>query len=154
MSIKDTEVENLILWEEKRQQEGIELIASENYQSKDVLAVQSSVFANKYAEWYPWKRYYWGQEFTDKLESLAIQRAKKIFHSDHANVQALSGAAANNCFYSAVMNPWDNILWLEMWHWGHLTHGSPVTFFSKIFNFYWYTTKEDWSIDYMIVEKI
>ena len=148
MSIKDTEVENLILWEEKRQQEGIELIASENYQSKDVLAVQSSVFANKYAEWYPWKRYYWGQEFTDKLESLAIQRAKKIFHSDHANVQALSGAAANNCFYSAVMNPWDNILWLEMWHWGHLTHGSPVTFFSKIFNFYWYTTKEDWSIDY------
>ena len=148
MSIKDTEVEQLILWEEKRQQEGIELIASENYQSKDVLAVQSSVFANKYAEWYPGKRYYWWQEFTDKLESLAIGRAKKIFHSDHANVQALSGAAANICFYTAAMNPWDSILWLEMGHWGHLTHGSPVTFFSKVFKFYWYTTKKDWSIDY------
>ena len=148
MSIKDTEVEQLILWEEKRQQEGIELIASENYQSKDVLAVQSSVFANKYAEWYPGKRYYWWQEFTDKLEALAIERAKKIFHSDHANVQALSGAAANICFYTAAMNPWDAILWLEMWHWGHLTHGSPVTFFSKVFKFYWYTTKKDWSIDY------
>ena len=148
MSIKDIEVEKLIHWEEKRQQEGIELIASENYQSKDVLAVQASVFANKYAEWYPWKRYYWGQEFTDKLESLAIQRAKNIFHSDHANVQALSWAAANNCFYSATMNPWDCILWLEMWHGWHLTHGSPVTFFSKIFNFQSYTTKADWSIDY------
>ena len=148
MSIKDIEVEELILWEEKRQQEGIELIASENYQSKDVLSVQSSVFANKYAEWYPGRRYYWGQEFTDKLESLAIERAKKIFHSDHANVQALSGAAANICFYTAAMNPWDSILWLEMWHWGHLTHGSPVTFFSKVFNFHGYSTKPDWSIDY------
>ena len=154
MQIKDTEVMDYILWEEKRQQEGIELIASENYQSHDVLAVQSSVFANKYAEGYPWKRYYWGQERTDKLENLAIQRAKKIFHSDHANVQALSGAAANLCFYTACMKPWDNILGLEMWHGWHLTHGAPVTFISKVFNFYGYGTTKKWEIDYKEVRKL
>ena len=148
MEIHDKEVIKLIAWEEKRQQEWIELIASENYQSRDVLAVQASVFANKYAEWFPGKRYYWGQEFTDQLESLAIERAKKIFHADHANVQALSWAAANLCFYTAVMKPWDSILWLEMGHWGHLTHWSPVTFISKVFHFYGYTTKEDWKIDF------
>jgi len=154
MNIKDKEVEKLILGEEKRQQEGIELIASENYQSKDVLTVQSSIFANKYAEWYPGKRYYWGQEYTDQLESLAIQRAKKLFHADHANVQALSWAAANICFYTAAMNPWDSILWLDMWHWGHLTHGSPVTFLSKVFHFHGYTTKEDGTIDFEQVRSL
>lgn len=147
MQIEDYEVEKLINWEQKRQQEGIELIASENYQSKEVLAVQSSIFANKYAEWYPGKRYYWGQEFTDQLESLAIQRAKNIFRADHANVQALSWAAANLCFYTACMNPWDHILGLDMWHWGHLTHWSPVTFFSRVFNFHGYKTI-NWTIDF------
>ena len=148
MQINDNEVAKLIAWEETRQNEGIELIASENYQSHDVLAVQASVFANKYAEWFPWKRYYGWQEFTDQLESLAIQRAKKIFHADHANVQALSWAAANLCFYTACMKPWDNILGLDMWHWGHLTHWAPVTFISKVFNFFWYGTDKDWKIDF------
>ena len=148
MQINDNEVARLIAWEETRQNEGIELIASENYQSHDVLAVQASVFANKYAEWFPWKRYYGWQEFTDQLESLAIERAKNIFHADHANVQALSWAAANLCFYTACMKPWDNILGLDMWHWGHLTHWAPVTFISKVFNFFWYGTDKDWKIDF------
>ena len=97
-------IQELIALENQRQANGIELIASENYQSKEVLQVQSSVFANKYAEGFPWRRYYWGQENTDQLEQLAIDRAKAIFRADHANVQALSGAAANLCFYSAVIN--------------------------------------------------
>ena len=139
---------DLISQEERRQQEGIELIASENYQSKEVLQVQSSVFANKYAEGFPWRRYYWGQENTDQLEQLAIDRAKAIFRADHANVQALSGAAANLCFYSAVMDPWDHILGMDMKYGGHLTHGAPVTFISKVFNFHGYQTLADGSIDF------
>lgn len=99
-----------ILAEQQRQSEGMELIASENYQSPAVLETQSSVFANKYAEGFPGRRYYGGQENTDIIEQLAIDRAKEIFHADHANVQGLSGAAANLCVYSALMNPGDTIL--------------------------------------------
>lgn len=109
-----TVVQDLITAEENRQQSAIELIASENYQSKAVLQAQASVFANKYAEGYPGRRYYGGQENTDKLEQLAIDQAKLIFHADHANVQALSGAAANLCFYTAVMEPGDHILGMGM----------------------------------------
>lgn len=152
--IKDSQIQNLILAEEKRQQIWMELIASENYQSKDVLDVQSSVFANKYSEWFPWKRYYGWQNNTDVIEALAIERAKKIFKSDHANVQALSWAAANLCFYTSVMNPWDTILWMDLSHGGHLTHGAPVTFFSKVFNFQRYKTKSDWSIDFDQLSKL
>ena len=148
ISIKDKEVQNLIQSEQQRQSEGIELIASENYQSSAVLQAQASVFANKYAEGFPWKRYYWGQENTDKLETLTIERAKAIFHADHANVQALSGAAANLCFYSAVMEPWDHILGMDMKYGGHLTHGAPVTFISKVFNFHGYQTLADGRIDF------
>ena len=148
ISIKDKEVQNLIQSEEQRQIMGIELIASENYQSSAVLQAQASVFANKYAEGFPWKRYYWGQENTDKLETLTIERAKAIFHADHANVQPLSGAAANLCFYSAVMEPWDHILGMDMKYGGHLTHGAPVTFISKVFNFHGYQTLADGSIDF------
>ena len=148
ISIKDKEVQNLIQSEEQRQIMGIELIASENYQSSAVLQAQASVFANKYAEGFPWKRYYWGQENTDKLETLTIERAKAIFRADHANVQALSGAAANLCFYSAVMEPWDHILGMDMKYGGHLTHGAPVTFISKVFNFHGYQTLADGSIDF------
>lgn len=147
-SIIDPEIYEAIKSEEKRQLEWMELIASENYQSKDVLQAQSSVFANKYAEWFVWKRYYWWQENTDKIEQLAIDRAKKIFHADHANVQALSGAAANLCVYTALMNPWDTILWMDLSHWWHLTHWAPVTFFSKVFNFVRYKTDENWDIDF------
>ncbi len=132
----------------------MELIASENYQSKQVLEAQSSVFANKYAEWFPWKRYYWWQENTDKIEQLAIDRAKKLFHADHANVQALSWAAANLCVYTALMNPWDTILWMDLSHWGHLTHWAPVTFISKVFNFIRYKTNENWNIDFDELRKL
>lgn len=148
ISIKDKEVQNLIQAEEQRQIMGIELIASENYQSSAVLQAQASVFANKYAEGFPWKRYYWGQENTDKLETLTIERAKAIFHADHANVQALSGAAANLCFYTAAMEPWDHILGMGMDFWWHLTHGSPVTFISKVFKFHSYGTLPDGTIDF------
>lgn len=154
ISIKDKEVQNLIQAEEQRQIMGIELIASENYQSSAVLQAQASVFANKYAEGFPWKRYYWGQENTDKLETLAIERAKVIFHADHANVQALSGAAANLCFYTAAMEPWDHILGMGMDFWWHLTHGSPVTFISKIFNFHSYGTLADGTIDFEQVRSL
>lgn len=98
-------IQELINLEMQRQSVGIELIASENYQSFAVLETQASVFANKYAEGFPGKRYYGGQENTDQLEQLVIDCAKEIFHADHANVQALSGAAANLCFYSAAMEP-------------------------------------------------
>ena len=150
----DIEVFQAIVDEEKRQSSWMELIASENYQSKEVLEAQSSVFANKYAEWYPWKRYYWWQENTDKIEQFAIDRAKTLFKSDHANVQALSWAAANLCFYTAVMEPWDTILWMDLSHGWHLTHWAPVTFFSKVFNFQRYKTNKDWSIDFEWLEAL
>lgn len=144
----DPDIYALILAEQQRQSEGMELIASENYQSAAVLEAQSSVFANKYSEWFPGKRYYWGQENTDEIEQLAIDRAKEIFHADHANVQALSWAAANLCVYAALMEPGDTILWMDLSHGGHLTHGAPVTFISKVFNFQRYKTKSDWTVDF------
>ena len=118
----DPQIREAIEREQIRQSEGMELIASENYQSLAVLETQSSVLANKYSEGFPGKRYYGGQENTDTVESLAIQRARTLFHCDHANVQALSGAAANLCFYSAVMMPGDTILGMDLTHGGHLTH--------------------------------
>ena len=141
-------IQELINLEMQRQSVGIELIASENYQSSAVLEAQASVFANKYAEGFPGRRYYGGQENTDQLEQLVIDRAKAIFHADHANVQALSGAAANLCFYSAAMEPWDHILGMGMGFGGHLTHGASVTFISKVFNFHSYWTLPDGSIDF------
>lgn len=140
--------------EYKRQSEWMELIASENYQSAAVLAAQSSVFANKYSEGFPGKRYYGGQENTDVIESLAIERAKQLFRSDHANVQALSGAAANVCAYAAMMEPGDTILWMALDHGGHLTHGAPVTFLSKVFNFVTYRTLPDGQIDYEALRQL
>ena len=141
-------IQELINLETQRQASGIELIASENYQSPAVLETQASIFANKYAEGFPGRRYYGGQENTDQLEQLVIDCAKEIFHADHANVQALSGAAANLCFYSATMEPWDHILGMGMGFGGHLTHGALVTFISKVFNFHNYGTLPDGSIDF------
>ena len=149
----DKDIYAAILAEQKRQSEGMELIASENYQSAAVLETQSSVFANKYSEWFPGRRYYGGQENTDIIEQLAIDRAKAIFHADHANVQALSGAAANLCVYSALMNPGDTILGMDLSHGWHLTHGAPVTFFSKVFNFMRYKTI-DGKVDFDEVRKL
>ena len=134
-SLTDDAVASLIMHEQERQKEGMELIASENYQSSSVLAAQATVFANKYSEGTPGRRYYGGQEYTDQLEQLAIDRAKALFHADHANVQPLSGAAANICAYAAWLEPGDTILGMDLTHGGHLTHGSPVTFMSKVFNF-------------------
>lgn len=151
---KASQISALIRAEELRQSSAIELIASENYQSQAVLAAQSSVFANKYAEGFPGKRYYGGQENTDKLEQLVIEQAKAIFRADHANVQALSGAAANLCFYSAAMEPGDHILGLDMGYGGHLTHGAPVTFISKVFHFHGYGTLADGSINFEQVRSL
>lgn len=150
----DPRIAEAILAEQQRQSEGMELIASENYQSSAVLEAQASVFANKYSEWFPGRRYYGWQENTDIVEQLAIDRAKKIFHADHANVQALSGAAANLCVYTALMDPGDTILGMDLTHGGHLTHGAPVTFFSKIFNFIRYKTLPDGSIDFDQIRKL
>jgi glycine hydroxymethyltransferase len=133
----------------------MELIASENYQSKQVLDAQSSVFANKYSEGYPGKRYYGGQEFTDQIEQLAIDRAKQIFRADHANVQPLSGAAANIAAFASWLNPGDTIMGMELSHGGHLTHGAPVTYMSRVFNFARYGIADisTGALDYDIIWK-
>jgi len=144
----DEKIYAAILAEQKRQSEWMELIASENYQSPAVLEAQSSHFANKYSEGFPGRRYYGWQENTDIIEQLAIDRAKEIFHADHANVQALSWAAANLCVYSALMQPGDSILWMDLTHGGHLTHWAPVTFISKVFNFHRYKTLPDGKVDF------
>ena len=113
----------------------MELIASENYVSEAVLDALGTVFTNKYSEGYPGRRYYGGQEYTDIIESLAIERAKKLFGADHVNVQPHSGAPANMIAYSAVLKPGDTILGMDLSHGGHLTHGHPVTLSAKIYRF-------------------
>ncbi|MFC1789525.1 serine hydroxymethyltransferase [Patescibacteria group bacterium] len=149
-NIKKTDIKviKLIEKETKRQQEGMELIASENYVSKTVLEALGSVFTNKYSEGYPGHRYYGGQLFTDAVENLAIERAKKLFKAEHVNVQPLSGAPANMIVYSAVLKPRDKVLGMDLSHGGHLTHGHPVTFSAKIYKFIRYKTKKDGLIDY------
>jgi glycine hydroxymethyltransferase len=146
----DKEVARLIAGEEKRQHEVIELIPSENYVSEDVLTALGSVFTNKYSEGYPGRRYYGGQTYTDQLEQLAIDRAKKLFRADHANVQPHSGAPANEAVYSAWLEPGDTVLAMDLSHGGHLTHGAPVTRSAKLYNFVRYGIKdvETAEIDY------
>lgn len=136
----DPEIYETCIGEYERESDGMELIASENYTSPAVQEALGSIFVNKYSEGFPGKRYYGGQEFTDAMETIAIERAKRIFRADHANVQALSGAAANICIYAALLDPGDTILGMDLSHGGHLTHGSPVTFMSKVFNFVRYKT--------------
>ena len=136
----DPEIYNAIVGEEKREMEGIELIPSENYTYAEVLAANGSVFTNKYAEGYPGRRYYGGQKYTDIIESLAIERAKKVFGCDHANVQALSGSPMNQAVYLAFLKPGDTVLGMDLSHGGHLTHGHPVSHMGKIFNFVRYKT--------------
>jgi len=138
----DDAVAKLIAGEEAREKSVIELIPSENYVSEDVLAALGSVFTNKYSEGYPGKRYYGGQEFTDPLEQLAIDRAKALFRADHANVQPHSGAPANEAVYSAWLEPGDTVLAMELSHGGHLTHGAPVTRSAKLYNFVRYGLKD------------
>ena len=152
----DDAVAALIAGEEDRQKNVIELIPSENYVSDDVLTALGSVFTDKYAEGYPGKRYYGGQEFTDQLEQLAIDRAKKLFHADHANVQPHSGAPANEAVYSAWLEPGDTVLAMDLSHGGHLTHGAPVTRSAKLYNFIRYKMKdvETGEIDYEALRQL
>ncbi|MDL2341775.1 MAG: serine hydroxymethyltransferase [Patescibacteria group bacterium] len=138
----DTVVAKLIAQEEQRQREGLELIPSENYVSRDVLDAMGSIFTNKYSEGYPGKRYYGGQENTDLVEQLAIDRAKQLFKADHANVQSHSGAPANEAVYSAWLEPGDTVLAMDLSHGGHLTHGAPVTRSAKLYNFVRYKMKD------------
>tara|TARA_R110000824_G_scaffold401771_1_gene615875 strand:+ start:520274 stop:521539 length:1266 start_codon:yes stop_codon:yes gene_type:complete len=147
---EDFEIYEAILGEEKRQAEGLELIPSENYVSSAVREAMASVLTNKYSEGYPGKRYYGGQEFTDQIEVLAIERAKELFGAGFANVQPLGGANANIATYTGLMQPGDTILGMDLSHGGHLTHGHPVTFISHIYNFVRYKMKdvETGEIDY------
>jgi glycine hydroxymethyltransferase len=148
--MKDTQIKKLIDTEKKRQKKVINLIASENYVSKDVLEALGSELTNKYAEGYAGKRYYGGQENTDKLETIAIDRAKQLFGSAHANVQPHSGAPANIAVYQAWLNPGDTVMAMRLDHGGHLTHGAPVTSSAKLYNFVRYGVKdiETGEIDY------
>ncbi len=148
--MRDKQVEKLIKSEAKRQAEGLELIPSENYVSEDVLLANGSVFTNKYSEGYPGKRYYGGQDFTDQVERLAIERACKLFKCKFANVQPHSGAPANLAVYSALLNPGDTVLGMDLSHGGHLTHGHPMTLPAKIYKFVTYKMKnpDTGEIDY------
>lgn len=148
--MNDKKIARLIHDEENRQRQGLELIPSENYVSRDVLTALGSVFTNKYSEGYPGMRYYGGQENTDILEALAINRAKQIFGSDHANVQSHSGAPANIAVYQAWLNPGDTVMAMRLDHGGHLTHGHPITGSAKLYNFVRYGIKdvETGEIDY------
>jgi glycine hydroxymethyltransferase len=170
----DKQVFDLITAEAERQREGLELIPSENYVTQNVLKAMGSVFTNKYSEGYPdfdgltdWddariaseilpsRRYYGGQENTDRIERLAIARACRLFGADHANVQPHSGAQANNAVYNAWLDPGDTVLGMNLGHGGHLTHGSPVTLSAKIYNFIPYgTVAETGDIDYEEMEKM
>lgn len=143
LSQNDPEVYQAIKGEEEREKKGIELIPSENYTYPEVLAANGSVFTNKYAEGYPGKRYYGGQDYTDVIERLAIERAKKVFRCEHANVQALSGSPMNQAVYLAFLKPGDTVLGMDLSHGGHLTHGAPVSHMGKIFNFVRYKTQPD-----------
>ena len=150
----DDKVFNAIKKEEQRQREGLELIPSENYVSRQVLDSLGSVFTNKYSEGYPGKRYYGGQENTDLVEDLAINRAKKLFKADHANVQPHSGAQANEAVYFAWLEPGDTVLGMDLSHGGHLTHGSPVTRSGQIYNFVRYGLDDHGEIDYDKIEEL
>ena len=151
----DPEVADAIQQEAMRQDSHLELIASENFVSEAVLEAAGSVFTNKYAEGYPGKRYYGGCEYADRVESLAIERAKKLFGAEHANVQPHAGSQANMAAYAAVLQPGDTVFGLNLAHGGHLTHGSPVNFSAKTYNFIPYgVNRESETIDYNELETL
>ncbi len=154
--MSEPSVPDLIALEAVRQRDELCLIASENYVSQGVLDALGSVFTNKYAEGYPGKRYYGGQTYTDQLEQLTIDRAKTLFRADHANVQPLSGAPANVAVYFAWLEPGDTVLGMDLSHGGHLTHGAPVTYMSKLYRFVRYGMKDvaTGEIDYDELEAV
>src|SRR5690606_1984133 len=138
----DPDIARAIRGELRRQRDGLELIASENFTHPAILEAVGSVLTNKYAEGYPEKRYYGGCEFVDQVESLAIARAKELFGAEHANVQPHSGAQANFAVYTAVLQPGDKVLGMNLAHGGHLTHGHPANFSGKLFQFVQYGVRE------------
>ena len=146
----DPDIYAAVSGEMQRQIEGVELIPSENYISAAVMETMGSVFNNKYSEGYPGKRYYGGQKYADRVESIAIDRAKQLFNAGHANVQPHAGAPANVATYFALLEPGDSVLGMDLSHGGHLTHGHPVTYITKIFNFVRYKMKnvDTGEIDY------
>lgn len=153
--VRDTAIFDLIKREEERQIEGIELIASENFTSPQVMEAAGSVLTNKYAEGYPGKRYYGGCEVVDEVENLAIDRAKELFGAVYANVQPHSGSQANAAVYHACLQPGDTILGFDLAHGGHLTHGSPVNFSGRLYNPVFYgVDRETGMLDYDTIQKI
>ena len=150
----DKELWDAIKGEERRQEDHLELIASENYTSPRVMQAQGSQLTNKYAEGYPGKRYYGGCEYVDIVETLAIERAKTLFGADYANVQPHSGSQANFAVYMALLKPGDTVLGMNLSEGGHLTHGSPVSFSGKLYNVVAYGVDETGHIDYEQLEKI
>src|SRR5882724_1405057 len=155
LRILDPEIHAIIAAELARQQNHIELIASENFTYPAVLEAQGSVLTNKYAEGYPGKRWYGGCEFVDKVETLAIDRAKQLFGAEHANVQPHSGSQANFAVYTSVLQPGDKILAMNLSHGGHLTHGNPANFSGKLYQFVQYGVREDTGlIDYDLLAAI
>ncbi len=154
LKTSDAAIFDLIGQEAVRQEDHIELIASENYVSKAVLEAQGSVLTNKYAEGYPGKRYYGGCYYVDQVEQIAIDRLKELFGAEYANVQPHSGSQANQAVYFAVLQPGDTVLGMSLAHGGHLTHGSPVNLSGKLFNFISYELDENEVIDYAAVERL
>jgi glycine hydroxymethyltransferase len=153
--MKDKAISDLIVEEKNRQTNGLELIASENFASQDVLDAAGSVLTNKYAEGYPGKRYYGGCEVVDKVEDLARERVKKLFGAEYANVQPHSGSQANTAVFSICLNPGDTILGFDLSHGGHLTHGSPVNFSGKLYSPVFYgVDRETGLIDYEMVREM
>ncbi len=150
----DPQISNLIEQERFRQEEHIELIASENYASQAVLEAQGSILTNKYAEGYPNKRYYGGCTYVDQIEQLAIDRLKELFNAEYANVQPHSGSQANQAVYFALLNPGDTVLGMSLSDGGHLTHGSPVNISGKLYNFISYGLNKEESIDYEAVAQL
>src|SRR5713226_9191337 len=151
----DPQIADLLREEAKRQATGLELIPSENLVSEAVLEAMGGIFTNKYAEGYPGKRYYGGCEFADKVEQLAIDRAKELFGAEHANVQAHSGTSANVAVYMSTLQPGDTVLGMNLSHGGHLTHGHPLNFSGRMYKFVAYgVKKEDERIDYEEIEKL
>src|SRR5437879_6375479 len=151
----DPQIADLLRDEARRQATGLELIPSENLVSEAVLEAMGSIFTNKYAEGYPGKRYYGGCEYADKVEQLAIDRAKELFGAEHANVQAHSGTSANVAVYMSTLQPGDIVLGMNLSHGGHLTHGHPLNFSGRVYRFVAYgVRKEDERIDYDEIEKL
>ena len=151
----DPQIANLLGDEARRQATGLELIPSENLVSEAVLEAMGSIFTNKYAEGYPGKRYYGGCEFADKVEQLAIDRARELFGADHANVQAHSGTSANVAVYMSMLQPGDTVLGMALAHGGHLTHGHPLNFSGRMYKFIEYHVRRDTEqIDYSEIEEL